>query len=77
MAAPKYGDLVKGEEYLTVICPNEVCKNVIPIAPAGVVHTPKVDRAITIGCPFCGKSADHFPRDAGIRPLDILPPTAQ
>lgn len=72
MAAPKYGDLVKGEEYS-----NDACKNVIPIAPAGVVHTPKVDRAITIGCPFCGKSADHFPRDAGIRPLDILPPTAQ
>jgi hypothetical protein len=48
----------------------------VPIAPAGEVYGPGDDK-ITIGCPFCGKSAEHPLSAVENRTLEILPPTPQ
>jgi hypothetical protein len=76
MAAPKHGQLVLGNEYLSVVCPS--CTNVIPVAQAGEIYSPTTsDRKLTFGCPFCGLSAEHPVSDIEIRRLQVLPPTAQ
>lgn len=74
MAAPKHGQLVQGEEYLSVVCPS--CENIVPIAPAGELYMVAA-RKITIGCPFCGNSAELPLDTAENRTLEILPPTTQ
>jgi hypothetical protein len=77
MSTPKYGDLVQGQEYFTVVCSNDACQAIIPIAPAGEMYTPIHGRKLTIGCPFCGKTGEVPLDDAEIRQLDILTPTAK
>jgi len=73
MVTPKSGDLVVGQDYLTVIC--ETCTKVIPFAPAGNIYFSGPGK-IRIGCPFCGASHEHDPRQAKVRKLEELPPTA-
>jgi hypothetical protein len=77
MATPKFGQLVQGQDYLTVVCANDACKSIIPIAPASRVYSPTPGHKITVGCPFCGASGDYEIEKAANRRLEILPPTAQ
>lgn len=76
MAAPKPGDLVIGRDYFSVKC--SACGEVIPLAPniLGLSSGFSGDETVTVGCPFCGTTAD-YPADKVVsRPLEKLPPTA-
>lgn len=78
MATPKFGELELGKEYLTILCSNNACKQVVPIANAGEVYIPSsASKSITIGCPFCGNSDSYALATAENRVLKVLPPTAQ
>lgn len=76
MAAPKHGELIQGQKYLTVVCSNAECNNIIPIGPAGQVYFSGHGK-LQIGCPFCGEMGKHDPNEAKARKLEVLPPTAQ
>ena len=73
MAAPKHSDLVVGDEYLTVVCPH--CESVIPLGPPMKPLYDPGTQPTVIGCPFCGKSAEHWTNQMKVRPLEVLPPT--
>ena len=64
-----------GEQYLSIICANPSCANVIPIAPAGELHLVSGCEMI-VGCPFCGESHLYSLGEAKDRKLEKLPPTA-
>jgi hypothetical protein len=67
MAAPKPSDLVVGDEYLAVVCPH--CENVIPLGPPMKLLCDPGTQPTSIGCPFCGKSAEHVLTAKGQGPL--------
>jgi hypothetical protein len=73
MAALKPSDLVVGDEYLTVVCPH--CESVIPLGPPMKPLYDPGTQPTLIGCPFCGKSAEHWTDQMEVRLLEVLPPT--
>lgn len=73
MAPSKF---IQGKTYLTVVCPNDACKGIIPIAEAREVHFSGQGK-LQVGCPFCGETTEHAPTEAKNRKLEVLPPTAQ
>jgi predicted RNA-binding Zn-ribbon protein involved in translation (DUF1610 family) len=74
MAAPPYGALQIGEDYVTVSCPS--CGAVVPTAPAeGIVYR-RPGLKTRLGCPFCGSTHVYDGSDFKVRELSVLPPTA-
>ena len=58
--------LILGERYLCVICANPKCGAVIPLLPQFPIERGSVFDAglpLSVGCPFCGQTAEHQPSE--------------
>ena len=74
MAAPRPGELVIGEAYFTVKC--SACAKVIPLGPNPLgLKGFSGDGTITVGCPFCGTTAEYPTEEIATRELREMPPT--